>query len=132
MIRRYLSVATVAAALAAGGSALADEAQRLQGLFCNTEAQIDQALADIAAGVSPRRAADLANRDAVVCTYVDHIEYLIARPVALGDAALPLVKYRGALAGVLVGDVLRPVTPEAELYFLTPRQVAGAAIERRT
>jgi hypothetical protein len=68
MIRRYLSGATVAAALAAGGSALADEAQRLQGLFCNTEAQIDQALADIAAGVSPRRAADLANRGAVVCT----------------------------------------------------------------
>ena len=67
-------------------SALADEAQRLQGLFCNTEAQIDRALADIAAGVSPRRAADLANRDAVVCTYVDRIEYLIARPVALGDA----------------------------------------------
>jgi hypothetical protein len=32
----------------------------------------------------------------------------------------------------LVGDALRPVTPEAEVYFLTPRQVAGAAIERRT
>ncbi len=132
MIRRYLSVATVAASLAAGGSALADEAQRLQGLFCNTEAQIDQALADIAAGVSPRRAADLANRDAVVCTYGARIEYLIAHPVALGDAALPLVKYRGTLVGVLVGDALRPVTPEAELYFLTPRQVAGAAIEWRT
>ena len=132
MIRRYLSVAIVAAALAAGGSALADEAQRLQGLFCNSEAQIDQALADIAAGLSPRRAADLANRDAVVCTYVDRIAYLIARPVALGDAALPLVKYRGVLVGVLVGEALRPVTPEAELYFLTPRQVAGAVVERRT
>jgi hypothetical protein len=132
MIRRYLSVATVAAALAAGGSALASEAQRLQGLFCNTEAQIDQALGDIAAGVSPRRAADRANRDAVVCTHVDRIEYLIARPAALGDPALPLVKYRGALVGVLVGDVLRPVTPEVELYFLTPQEVAGAATERRT
>ena len=51
MIRRHLSVATVAAALAAGGSAFADKAQRLQGSFCNTEAQIDQALDDIAAGV---------------------------------------------------------------------------------
>jgi hypothetical protein len=87
MIRRYLSVATVAtvaAALAGGGSALADEALRLQGLFCNSEAQIDQALADIAAGLSPRRAADLANRDAVVCTYVDRIEYLIAPPSPSG------------------------------------------------
>jgi hypothetical protein len=132
MIRRFLPLATVAAALAAGGSALASEAQRIQGLFCNTEAQIDQARADIAAGVSPRRAADRANRDAVVCNYVDRIEYLIARPVSFGDPALPLVKYRGALVGVMVGDALRPVTPEVELYFLTPQQVAGATTERRT
>lgn len=132
MIRRFLSVATVAAALAAGGSALANEAQRLKGLFCNTEAQIDQARADIAAGLPPRLAADRANRDAVVCTYVDRIEYLIARPVALGHLAPPLVKYRGALVGVLVGDALRPVSPEVELFFLTPKQVAGAATERRT
>ncbi len=131
MIRRSLSIATFAAALATG-SALADEAQRLQGLFCNTETQIDQALANIAAGVSPRAAADLANRDAVVCTYVDRIEYLIARPAAYGEAAPPLVKYRGALVGVLVGGALRPITPEVELYFLTPRQVVGAPIERRT
>ena len=124
--------AAIVMALAAATPLAAAGPHRLQGLFCNTEAQIDQALADIAAGVSPRRAADLANRGAVVCTYVDRIEYRIARPVALGDAALPLVKYRGALVGVLVGDALRPVTPEAELYFLTPRQVAGAAIERRT
>lgn len=132
MIGRYLSVVTVAAALAAGGSAPADEVQCLQGLFCNTEAQIDRALADIASGVSPRRAADLANRDAVVCTYVDRIQYLIARPLALDDATLPLVRYRGALVGVLVGDALRPVTPESEIYFITPRRVVGAASERRT
>lgn len=99
--------------LAAEGSALADEAQRFKGLFCNTEAQIDQALADIAAGVSARRAAELANRDAVVCTGVDRSEYLIARPIALGNTMLQIVKYRGVLVGVLVGDALRPVTPEA-------------------
>lgn len=132
MIHRYLFILFLAAPLTAGGSARAEEAQRLQGLFCNTEAQIDQARTDIAAGVSPRRAADLANRDAVVCTYVDRVEYLIVRPIAVGGARLPLVKYRGALVGVLVGDALRPVTPEAELYFLTPRLVVGAAIEQRT
>lgn len=132
MIRRYLFVAAVAAALDTGGAALADEAQRLQGLFCNTEAQIDLAIADIDAGVSPRRAADLANTDAVVCTYVDRIEYLIARPVAYGDTPLPFMKYRGALVGLFVGDAFRPVTPEVELYFLTPLQVLGATAERRT
>ncbi|MBC7286370.1 hypothetical protein, partial [Hoeflea sp.] len=63
---------------------------------------------------------------------IDRIEYLIARPVALGDAALPLVTYRGALVGVVVGGTLRAVTPEAELYFLAPRLIADAAIERQT
>lgn len=132
MIRRHLPVAAVAALLAGGGPALADEVHRLQGLFCNTEAQIDQALTEMAASASPRRAADLVNRDAVVCTYVDRIEYLIARPVALGHPALPLVKYRGALVGVVVGGTLRPVTPEVELHFLTPQQIVGAAIGGRT
>jgi hypothetical protein len=132
MIRTFFTVATVAATLGVGGSALADEAHRLQGLFCNTEAQIDQALAGISAGVTPTRAAELANHDGVVCTHVDRIEYLIVRPAALGNPVLPLVKYRGVLVGVLVGDTLRPVTPEVELYFLTPRQITGAVIERRT
>jgi len=131
MFGGYLCMASVALGFCAGGSARADEVPRFQGLFCNTEAQIDQALADISAGVSARQAADRANREAVVCTYVDRIEYLIARPVALGGTALPLVKYRGALVGVSVGGDLRPVTPEAELYFLTPVKVVGAAIERR-
>ena len=129
MIRLSLSLAAAAATL--GAAAPAAEVQRLQGLFCNTEAQIDRAIASIAAGLSPRRAAEIANRDDIVCTYIDRIEYVIAGAVALGDTSLPLVKYRGALVGVVVGDALRPVTPEAELYFLTPRQIAGAAIERQ-
>jgi hypothetical protein len=132
MIRRYVSLVYLAATLAVGSSALAGEARYLQGLFCNAEAQIDQVLTDIAAGIPLRRAAAIANRDAVVCTYVDSIKYLIANPVALSDAALSLVKYRGALVGVLVGGSLRPVTPEAELYFLTPRIIVDAGIERRT
>ena len=129
MIRLSLSLAAAAATL--GAAAPAAEVQRLQGLFCNTEAQIDQALAAIAAGLSPRRAADVANRTDIVCTYIDQIEYVIARPVALGNTALPFVKYRGALVGVMVGDALRPVTPEAELYFVTPREIVGVAMERR-
>ena len=129
MIRLSLSLAAAAATL--GAAAPAAEVQRLQGLFCNTEAQIDQAVAHIAADLSPRRAAEIANRDDIVCTYIDRIEYVIAGPVALGDTSMPLVKYRGALVGVVVGDALRPVTPEAELYFVTPRQIAGAAIERQ-
>ena len=135
MIRRRLAAAFaagLAAELATGAPAAAGEAHRLQGLFCNTEAQIDRARADILGGLPPSRAADVANRDAVVCTYVDRLHFLIERPVALGDDRFPLVTYRGALTGVLVGGALRPVSPAAELFFLTPERVAGAVIERRS
>ncbi len=131
MIRRRLAAA-FAAGLAAGAPAAAGEAHRLQGLFCNTEAQIDRARADILGGLPPVRAADLANRDAVVCTHVDRLHFLIERPVALEDDGFPLVKYRGALVGVLAGEALRPVSPPAEVFFLTPGRVAGAVTERRS
>jgi hypothetical protein len=127
-----LAAALAAAALAAAAPASAQDPRPLQGLFCNTEAQIDRALADIAAGLSPGRAADRANREAVVCTHVDRRHFMIAAPVVLGDDAVPLVKHRGALVGVLVGGNLRPVTPAADLYFLTPGELPGAVVERRT
>jgi hypothetical protein len=132
MTRSRLASTALAAALAAAAPASAQDPRPLQGLFCNTEAQIDRALADIAAGLSPGRAADRANRDAVVCTHVDRLHFMIAGPVALGDDAVPLVKYRGALVGVLVGGNLRPVTPATDLYFLTPGELPGAVVERRT
>jgi hypothetical protein len=130
MISRRLPAA-LAAGLAAA-SVAAGEAHRLQGLFCNTEAQLDRALAAVAAGLTPTRAAELANRDAVACTHVDRLHYLIEQPVALGEGAVAPVRYRGALTGVLVGGALRPVSPPVELFFVTPARVAGAVVERRT
>jgi hypothetical protein len=52
--------------------------------------------------------------------------------VALGATSLPIVKYRGALVGVIIGGALKPVVPEAEVYFLTPREVVDAAVEEQT
>jgi hypothetical protein len=43
-----------------------------------------------------------------------------------------LVKYRGMLVGVTVGDRLRPVLPPVEIFFITPERLADAAVERRT
>ena len=135
MKRTYLSGVTVATALVAGGYALAHEAQHLQGLrSCNTESQIDEALADIAAGLSPRRAADRANpATRLVCTnVVDDIGHPDCPPRGARRPRAPLVKYRGALLGAPVGHAVRPVAPEFALYFQTPQRVAGAAAERRT
>jgi hypothetical protein len=131
MISRRLPAA-LAAGLAAAAPAAAGEAHRLQGLFCNTEGQLDRALAAVAGGLTPARAAELTNRGAVVCTHVDRLHYLIEQPVALGDGAVAPVRYRGALTGVLVGGALRPISPPVELFFVTPARVAGAVVERRT
>jgi len=117
----------LASALLPSPPARAEGVRLLQGLFCNTEAQIDGARALIAQGRHPAAAADQLNRDAVVCTYVDRLHYLIVGARLLGDA-LP-AKYRGRLVAVDVGDARRPVTPPVELYFLTPERLAAAAVE---
>ena len=115
--------------------ALADDARlRLQGLFCNTEDQLDGALANFDRVRSFTAAAEIANVDEVVCTYVDALHYLIDAPVEIaGDrGGLLLPRYRGRLVGVFAGDRLRPVSPPVEVHFVTPGRLAGAVVERRS
>jgi hypothetical protein len=114
-------------ALPAGEAPLAADARRLQGLFCNTEAQIDRAREEMAKGRHPRSVAERLNRDAVVCTYVDRLHFLIVGARLLGEALPP--KYRGSLVAVDVGDARRPVSPPVELYFLIPEPLPGARAE---
>jgi hypothetical protein len=122
----------LAASLVCGAAAPAlagDAALHLQGLFCNAHAQVETALAHIAQGWSPAAAAERVNRDAVVCTYVDRLRFVVADPVIVG--AVPQV-YRGALVAVVVGARSRPVSPPVEIFFVTPQRVRSAALERRT
>jgi hypothetical protein len=126
------SALALAASLACGPSAPAhadEPALHLQGLFCNAEAQVEAALANIARGWSPAAAAERLNRDAVVCTYVDRLHFVVADPVIVG--AVPQV-YRGTLVAVVVGARSRPVSPPVEIFFVTPQRVRSATLERRT
>ena len=105
----------------------------LQGLFCNTEEQIDGALAHIGQGRPPRTAAGLVNDGGAVCTYVDRLHYAVEHPRVVGEDGghVALVKYRATLVGVVVGGNLRAVSPPVEVFFVSPERLAGAAIERR-
>jgi hypothetical protein len=116
----------LALAVASGGPAAGQEL-RLQGLFCNTKAQLDRALARMGSGLDPHLAAEIENRDAVSCTYVDRLHYLVRHPVRVGA-----VKYEASLTGVVVGGEVRPVSPPARIFFATPEPIAAAAVERRT
>jgi hypothetical protein len=122
------------AAAPGGPAASAEPALRLQGLFCNAEEQVDRTLGHIGLGVEPHLAVELENRDAVVCTYVDRVHYLLRHPVVLGGTAgfVPAVKYEATLVGVAVGDAVRPVSPPVRIFFVTPEPIASGVVERRT
>jgi hypothetical protein len=108
-----------------------DRTHALQGLFCNTAEQIDEALTQMRRGFSPRAAVALTNRDAVVCTFVDVLHYVVDRPVIIKEirSSLPMFKYQGTLTAVLLGSAKRPVTPPVQIYFATPERLADAPLK---
>jgi len=110
--------------------AQAGDGHVVQGLFCNTAAQVDQALELMRARLSPQAAAAALNKDKVVCTYIDRIHYMVVRPVVLGRAysGVRLTKYRATLVAVLVGGKARPVDPSVPVFFLTTQELNGAVV----
>jgi hypothetical protein len=138
--RRWISSCLVAASIAAltiahEGKVLAKApTHALQGLFCNAAEQIDDALSHMRGGLSPQAAVRLINGDEVVCTFVDSLRYVIDRPVIIQEVrgSFPLFKYEGTLVSVIVGDVVRPVTPPVQIFFAIPERLDDAPLEGRT
>jgi hypothetical protein len=84
-------------------------------------------------GLSPRAAVELTNRDAVVCTFVDSLHYIVDRPVVIKEigGSLPLFKYQGTLVAVVVGGAKRPVIPPVNIFFAIPARLDDAPLEGR-
>ena len=127
-----MKIAALAAliTIASASGSHADGAHLVSGLHCKTEAQVDAAIASIQQGTPPLFAAELLNRDEMVCVFVDRIRYMIEHPVMLGRSdhgGISLIKYEGTLVGVLVGQNPRPVEPPLHLYFVVPAPLAGVA-----
>jgi hypothetical protein len=122
-----IGIAAADAAIAAGPGNL-----RLQGSFCNSEAQIDRMLGHMAGGSDARTAVELVNMGRIDCTFVDAIAYQIERAVLIGggQAGLP-AKYRGRLVGIVIGGTLRAVTPPADIFFAAPAPIDGIVPESR-
>ena len=137
--RRWISTCVVSASIAFIASACDDAvlaktpSHALQGLFCNAAEQIDEALTHMGRGLSPRAAAELVNRDATVCTFVDLLHYAVDRPVVIKEiqGTFPLFKYEGTLVAVIVGGEVRPVTPPVHIYFAIPERLRDAILEGR-
>ncbi|MET0940419.1 MAG: hypothetical protein ABWY13_03555 [Mesorhizobium sp.] len=120
------------AAYACSNAFADDQVSRIDGLFCNSEAQLDETLAHIGRNVSPQSAVELTNMRGVVCTYADKIELVINRPIDIGRVrgSAQLVKFKAMLVAVRVGSNLRAVTPPAEIFLVTPKRPESASVER--
>ncbi|WP_192364920.1 hypothetical protein [Mesorhizobium mediterraneum] len=131
-MKTLLTCALLATLLQSNHSIAGEATHRLFGLFCNTEAQLDETLAHIRRNLSPRAAIAIVNEDAVVCNNVDQIEYALIHLVDIGRVRglVPLVKYRGTLVGVVVGQRLRPVEPPVTVFFVAPDRLAAIRVER--
>jgi hypothetical protein len=116
--------------LAFGVSAHAKSNHVLHGLFCNTEAQIDETLTHMALNLTPRAAVELTNEKTIACVLADKVQYMIANPLIINEikADRPLIKYQATLVGVLVGDNVRPVEPPVQIFFITPERLKGAKV----
>lgn len=110
-----------------GGQATAPTSSHaLQGLFCNASEQIDQAIGHMREGLSPRSAVAFVNREAVVCTFVDLLRYVVDHPALIKEmpGSFRLFLYEGTLVAVIVGSAVRHVTPPVRVYFAIPEKLA--------
>ncbi len=117
-------------AVAFGVSAHAKSSHVLHGLFCNTEAQIDEAIAHMAQNFTPRAAVELTNEKMVACVLADRVQYMITHPFMIGERSgrLTLIKYQATLVGVLVGGNIRPLEPPVQIFFVLPERLDGATV----
>ena len=72
-------------AVAFGVSAHAKTNHVLHGLFCNTEAQIDETVAHMALKLTPRAAVELTNEKMIACVWADKVQYMIASPFIINE-----------------------------------------------
>lgn len=102
----------------------------LQGLFCNAAEQIDEAVTHMRKGVLPGAAVELVNREAVVCTFVDLLRYIVDRPALIKEfpGSFRLFKYEGMLVAVVVGGTVRPVTPPVRIFFAIPEKLTDVPL----
>ena len=116
------------------GTEAKDAGLKLQGMFCNTLEQIDEALTYMDRGASPSLAVELINQRAIVCSYVDRLLFVVRDPVRLGQhrGRLSVEKYEALLTGVIVGERFHPLSPPTSIFFVTPVPLAETSLGQRT
>jgi hypothetical protein len=114
-------VATTIAALFCTGTANAEPAHALRGLFCNTAEQLQTTIARAGYARTLAIATQVTNENEIVCTLATEIRFAITHPARTRLQVLngeSVVLYQAILVGIRVGKVTRPVSPPLNIHFL--------------
>jgi hypothetical protein len=105
----------------------------LQGVFCNSQGQLEQTLTNPRWESNPKLAVELANIDGVVCTFIDRLHYVVLYPSIIGrpQGGDGPIMYSGILVAVLASGQMRPVDPPARVFFAPGSQLHDLAAEGR-
>jgi hypothetical protein len=138
MARRILPYALTLMASGAGmlagtGAVAQDGHSMVQGVFCNSAEQLDQVLATHDNGFSLQGAVEMSNRETIGCSYIDRLHFVVRNPVRTGThhGRLATAKFEAVLTGVVIGNVLRPVSPPASIHFVTHEPPPAVMLEQR-
>jgi hypothetical protein len=108
--------------------ASAEDARVIRGLFCNTQAQVEETLGHVERNLTLATAVGLTNKDEVACVNATQVRYMVRGAVVVGKASrpgTPLNLYKATLVGVLIGGNPRPISPPLPIYFVTPEPMPG-------
>ncbi len=112
------------------GVAQAEQTRALHGLFCNSEAQVRDALKHYGSNMSLHAAVAIINERAVNCVVADSIKYIISQPLIIDTITqngFTLTMYEASLVGILIGGNTRPVAPPMRTYFVLDKRLDGVA-----
>ena len=100
----------------------AGQSHVLHGLFCNSQAQVEEALGHMRRNMTMATAVALTNREEVACVYATRLRYMVVDAVVASKiprSGTALKIYSATLVGILVGDNPRPIVPSMPIYFVT-------------
>jgi hypothetical protein len=128
-------VASLTLALTLAGQAQAGTSYVAQGLFCNTQKQIADAVRNLGEGLSMNQVMAIANAREVACVWADRIGYMITAPILIERLVHDGVRfpiYEASLVGVLVGTNPRPVEPPVRIYFMSLEEPPTSILNMRS
>ncbi|MFN4142996.1 hypothetical protein [Aestuariivirga sp.] len=126
-------VVATAAIVLATASTLANDRHALNGLFCNTKAQVEMVFKEAGRGIPFQGVVEMVNQDKVVCVHATKVRYVVRN---IGSVSTMVSRgsqlniYEATLTGLIVGGNSRPIEPPLQIFFVPTERLPSAVLLR--